>query len=734
MGNLNNAHALLIGVGKDLPVTVLDAMAIYNLLADETLAGYNPENIILLTEKNATRQGILDGFDQLIANIDEDSSVLLFYSGHGGLYKPWNQFYLVPNNFDPVEYENSWVTAEELKEKISQIKSRRLVFFLDCCHAAGLTRSIEANNTANSEKPITELKHAEGLAQKIDDGRGMSIVSSCREDQLSYIMEGDFNSLYTKCLQEVLRGEHKKYFEEPYIRISEVVQYVFRKVPERQPLQNPFANLQIYDDFILSRIPDKLLANNPEIAAKQHTEGSKNITEEVVTVFRETETANNAILFVHGFSGEAAKTFGKIPEFLMEESKMDGWDMFPFGYSENVNPYLGKGIWASIEDITRIADFLKTSIKYKFGKYNRIAIVAHGLGGLVAQRAILNLDDSNLDRISHFILFGTPSNGLEINTSSKMWSKRLQDLLSESPFIKNLRSDWNQRFTKNYPFDFKTVVGTKDTYVTVHSALSPFDEKDRATVAGDHFSMITPENTQNDAYHLILETLNNHSFSNQYTNEEEINNTLGEYEAVVKKLLPNVDEIDLKGLKLLVFALEGLDRRDEVMDILLNHPLAKENSDIMGLLAGRYKREYLANYKRTDGEQAQFFYQLGLQTAEKQDNSGQVFYHAINLAFMSLVFEDNFQNMRSNALKALAAAEKYDMDNLWKWATIAEANMYLNDFSKAKSFYEKAAKLAGIREKISIHINADTAYTCLKNIGNTKEDNFRNFLKTTFLS
>lgn len=734
MGNLKNAHALLIGVGKDLPVTVLDAMAIYNLLADETLAGYDPENIILLTEKNATRQGILDGFDKLISKIDEESSVLLFYSGHGGLYKPWNQFYLVPNNFDPVEYENSWVTAEELKEKISKIKSRRLVFFLDCCHAAGLTRSIEANDSIESDKPITDLKNAEGLAQKIDDGRGMSIVSSCREDQLSYIMEGDFNSLYTKCLQEVLRGDHKKHFEEPYIRISEVVQYVFRKVPERQPLQNPYANLQIYDDFILSHIPEKLLTNSPEIIENGQTTTNKSISNEVVTVFRETETASNAILFVHGFSGEASKTFGNIPKFLIEEPKMDGWDMFPFGYSENVNPYLGKGIWASIEDITRISDFLKTSIKYRFGKYKRIAIVAHGLGGLVAQRTILNLDDTHLDRISHFILFGTPSNGLEINTTSKMWSKRLQDLLSESPFIKNLRSDWKQRFEKNMPFAFKTVVGTNDIYVTTGSALSPYDEKDRATVAGDHFSMINPENTQNDAYHLILETLNNNDFYNQFTDDEEINNTLCEYGAVVKKLLPNVSHLDFKGLKILVFALEGLGRRAEVMDILLNHPLVKEKSDMMGLIAGRYKREYLAGYNRTDGEQALHFYKLGLQIAERKDDVEQIYYHAVNLAFMNLVFEEDNQSMRMNASKALIAAEKDEVDNLWKLATIAEANMYLNDFSEAKMFYKKAAKLAGIREKISIHTNAHTAYTCLKNIGNQKEDNFKKFLNTTFLS
>jgi hypothetical protein len=87
-----------------------------------------------------------------------------------------------------------------------------------------------------------------------------------------------------------------------------------------------------------------------------------------------------------------------------------------------------------------------------------------------------------------------------------------------------------------------------------------------------------------------------------------------------------------------------------------------------------------------------------------------------------------------NASKALIAAEKDPVENLWKLATIAEANMYLNDFAEAKVYYKKAAKLAGVREKISIHTNAYSAYTCLKNISNQKEDNFKKFLNTTFLS
>ena len=79
---------------------------------------------------------------------------------------------------------------------------------------------------------------ADGLAQNLDTGRGMSILSSCRADQKSYIMEGDSNSLYTKCMLEVLQGHDKKDFDDPFVRISEVVRYIFRKVPEIHPDQN----------------------------------------------------------------------------------------------------------------------------------------------------------------------------------------------------------------------------------------------------------------------------------------------------------------------------------------------------------------------------------------------------------------------------------------------------------------------------------------------------------------
>lgn len=255
---LENAYALIIGVGNDLPITVNDATAIFNILVDPELSGYKEENITLLTEKEATREGILKAFDDLIAAVDEKSSVLLYYSGHGGYYEPWDQYYLVPNDFDPDKHESTWVKAEELKEKMAALNTDKLIFLLDSCHAAGMTKNEAA------EPSIAKLQKANELVEKIDAKTGMSIISSCREDQLSWILQGDSNSLFTKCLIEVLKGQHQANFDEEFIRISEVIQYVFKKVPERKSIQTPYANIQIYEDFILSYVPAGIRKDIPQ--------------------------------------------------------------------------------------------------------------------------------------------------------------------------------------------------------------------------------------------------------------------------------------------------------------------------------------------------------------------------------------------------------------------------------------------------------------------------------------
>ncbi|MEH2120662.1 caspase family protein [Nostoc sp.] len=93
-----NGYALLIGVGADLPVTVLDATALKDILIDPSRAAYPPEQVTLLTETSATRQNILAAFDEIIAQVNQnpDATVIIYYSGHGGRIQRTNEYFLVP--------------------------------------------------------------------------------------------------------------------------------------------------------------------------------------------------------------------------------------------------------------------------------------------------------------------------------------------------------------------------------------------------------------------------------------------------------------------------------------------------------------------------------------------------------------------------------------------------------------------------------------------------------------
>src|SRR2546423_296029 len=53
----------------------------------------------------------------------------------------------------------------------------------------------------------------------------------------------------------------------------------------------------------------------------------------------------NIICFVHGFCGDPASTFNPMPDFIVKEKELDGWDVLSIGYSTDMMPNIGRGIW-----------------------------------------------------------------------------------------------------------------------------------------------------------------------------------------------------------------------------------------------------------------------------------------------------------------------------------------------------------------------------------------------------
>jgi hypothetical protein len=98
----------------------------------------------------ATREGILDGYDALIARTAADDAAVLYYSGHGA-------YAINADPTDPLRIMQAIVptdtrsgsdtdfrgiTAWELSIKLAQLTARtkNVTVFLDCCHSAQMSR------------------------------------------------------------------------------------------------------------------------------------------------------------------------------------------------------------------------------------------------------------------------------------------------------------------------------------------------------------------------------------------------------------------------------------------------------------------------------------------------------------------------------------------------------------------------------------------------------------------
>jgi len=285
-------------------------------------------------------------------------------------------------------------------------------------------------------------------------------------------------------------------------------------------------------------------------------------------------------------------------------------------------------------------------------------------------------------------------------------------------------------------FNFKTIAGSKDEFVPVESSLFPFDKRYHGVIEGNHISMIKPisnTDTQHQSFGIILNSLTNQNINYLKGSPEEINLLLGEYQEIINKYLPTATAIGLKQLAMLVFALECNGRKDEAIHVLTNHPDAKNDSDTLGIIGGRHKRKYLLDGLQSDLTNAFQYYEKALSISETKNNSKQIFYHAINLAFLNALI-DKEDEMIKFANKALGNCNPQSID-MWEQATIAEANMYLKNLPNAQTYYELAAQTAGtdIRAKQSMYSNAFYGYRAMVKSNNVNAP-FLKMLDTVLLN
>lgn len=244
------AHALLIGVGDythprfaNLPATVRDVQALADILTDSTRCGYPSDNVQVLTGKQATADNIRNALRVLAHSTTLESTVLVYFSGHGG--RAWNDgqwhTYLCPREADAGSLAQTAISGDEFSALLSAVPSRKLLVMLDACHAAGSAHFKSPDGVMVWKAGLPE-KYYEVLAQ----GAGRVIIASSREDQFSYVRpQGDL-SLFTYHLVQALQGR-AAVRGDGLIHVLDVFHYINESVHDDEPRQTPILKVRDLD-------------------------------------------------------------------------------------------------------------------------------------------------------------------------------------------------------------------------------------------------------------------------------------------------------------------------------------------------------------------------------------------------------------------------------------------------------------------------------------------------------
>lgn len=202
-------HALLIGVGTyqyaprmNVQVTVADAQEVAAVLRDPQFCGYPQQQVSLLQEQSATRDGILSSLDALAARTTENDTVLLFYCGHGD-YGEDGAYYLTSydTQFRGAKVvQGTGVSQQELLAKLQALTARRVLLIFNACHSGEISPVLGAEEAFTGQSLPDQT-----AAALLATGEGRVIITACRENQVSFIGSGKL-TIFTQALVDGLRG------------------------------------------------------------------------------------------------------------------------------------------------------------------------------------------------------------------------------------------------------------------------------------------------------------------------------------------------------------------------------------------------------------------------------------------------------------------------------------------------------------------------------------------------
>jgi len=171
---------------------------------------------------------------------------MLYFSGHGCkvVASGDEHYFLIPSDYDPNRFYETTIDGREFTHKLEAITAQKLVVFLDCCHAGGITA------IKSMEKTITMAPLPLEAKSLLADGRGRVLIASSQEGELSFA--GKPYSAFTLALIEAFSGIGAAR-SDGYVRVADLALHAREVVPARtKKQQHPILHFAQADNFVIA--------------------------------------------------------------------------------------------------------------------------------------------------------------------------------------------------------------------------------------------------------------------------------------------------------------------------------------------------------------------------------------------------------------------------------------------------------------------------------------------------
>ncbi|MCB0547625.1 MAG: caspase family protein [Phaeodactylibacter sp.] len=224
---VRKAHFLGIGIDAyqhfpQLSNAVKDVQDIAGILKEQYQ--FDPDNILLLLNEEASREGIINALESMVNNLSGDNDLVIYYSGHGHLNEKTGKGFWIPVDADvgsPADYIPNTV----VKGYIEDIPAFHTFLISDSCFSGSLF--VEGKMRSTNE-----------AIEDLDSRSSRWALCSGRHDEEVYDGNPGENSPFAQSILQQLKQSNASELNVGRL-INEVIMQTrshYRQLPEGNPL------------------------------------------------------------------------------------------------------------------------------------------------------------------------------------------------------------------------------------------------------------------------------------------------------------------------------------------------------------------------------------------------------------------------------------------------------------------------------------------------------------------